>query len=86
MYIEKTYYNLEPNKKFSTEVSERFLSLLRLYVKGEDVFGEVEDFNNWLELPNPQFKNASPSEMLKTSFGIKAVMNELGRIEFGILA
>ena len=53
LYISpKTFYRQPENKPFSIEISSRFLELIRLYKIGEDVFGNINEFNNWIRKEN----------------------------------
>jgi len=73
-------------KKFEPLQSEKIIEIARLYQSGEDVFGTKIDFENWLNSKNIALGNILPLELLDSSFGIDILMDELGRIEHGILA
>ena len=53
---------------------------------GNDIFGNSEKCNLWLETPNFALGNMKPLEMLKDSYGKELVLAELVRIEHGILS
>ena len=76
----------QQNKKLSPGKSERVLKLMKLYRKGEEIFGDVEPFRRWLEKPAIGLGWMIPFELLQTSGGIDLIMEELIRIEFGDLA
>ena len=57
-----------------------------LHSKGEEVFGSRENFSTWLETENLALGNIIPRDLLKNSFGINLLMDELVRIEHGVLA
>ena len=71
---------------FSVPISERILKIAKLYAKGYKVFGDRDNFNTWLELPNITLGGKKPKEFLYHIFGIDLLLNELGRIEHGVLA
>lgn len=77
--------HLGASKELSTSLSEHVLFLLELYDKGIDTFGSVEEFKNWLPQHNIGI-DAKPSDLLDSITGINIVMNELNRIDHGILA
>ncbi|MBK0382460.1 DUF2384 domain-containing protein [Pedobacter sp. SD-b] len=77
--------HLSNNKELSTSLSEHVLFLLELYDKGLDTFGSIEEFKNWLPQHNIGI-GAKPSDLLDSITGINMVMNELNRIDHGILA
>ena len=66
--------------------SERILQIEILYSKGEVVFGDRENFTKWLETNNLALGDILPLDLLKTSFGIQLLIDELIRIEHGVLA
>lgn len=78
--------HLKTEKPFSGLQSDRLLELAELHQKGERVFGNNQKFLRWLNSTLPALNNTSPREWLDTQQGIKAIMNELGRIQHGIFA
>jgi putative toxin-antitoxin system antitoxin component (TIGR02293 family) len=74
------------NEKLPQDQSERLVELARLYRRGEDVFGTMAEFRIWMDTVLLPFGNKKPKEFLDTSLGIGMIMNELGRLEHGILA
>lgn len=77
--------HLSASKALSTSLSEHVLFLLELYDKGVDTFGSVDQFKNWLLQHNIGI-DAKPNDLLDSITGINIVMNELNRIDHGILA
>lgn len=77
--------HLSAAKELSTSLSEHVLFLLELYDKGIDTFGSVEEFRNWLQQHNIGI-DAKPNDLLDSITGINMVMNELNRIDHGVLA
>lgn len=77
--------HLGNSKELSTSLSEHVLFLLELYDKGIDTFGSVDEFKNWLPQHNIGI-DAKPNDLLDSITGINIVMNELNRIDHGILA
>ncbi|HYV92109.1 MAG TPA: antitoxin Xre/MbcA/ParS toxin-binding domain-containing protein [Chitinophagales bacterium] len=76
----------QQHKKLSPGKSERVLKLMRLYRKGEEIFGNVNEFRKWIDEPAYGLGNMIPETLLETSGGIDLIMEELTRIEFGDLA
>ena len=74
------------SKTFDALQSERILQIEILYSKGEVVFGDRENFTKWLETNNLALGDILPLDLLKTSFGIQLLIDELIRIEHGVLA
>lgn len=69
-----------------TDISVQLLLMLELYSRGYEVFGSREKFRRWMELPNVALSSIQPLELLDTSLGIQLVLDEIGRIEHGIVA
>lgn len=61
---------------------EHLLKLIALYTKGEELFGNITEFNYWLKKP---FWNSveSPMDWLDTPEGVDLVTNELNRLVHG---
>ncbi len=74
------------SKTFDTLQSERILQIEILHQRGEEVFGNKENFAVWLDTENLALGKRLPKDLLKNSFGIQLLMDELTRIEHGILA
>jgi putative toxin-antitoxin system antitoxin component (TIGR02293 family) len=66
-------------------VSERVLLLANLYKRGFEVMGK-ERFLRWMNKELIVFGNSKAKTMLKSIFGIQILLDELGRIEHGVLA
>ena len=77
--------HLNNPKELSTSLSEHVLFLLELYNKGIDTFGSIDNFKNWLPQHNIGI-DAKPSDLLDSITGINIVINELNRIDHGVLA
>jgi len=77
-------YNAE--RVFSRSVSERILRIALVVSKGEEILGSGEQFNTWLKEPNRALADKKPLDPLVSDFGIDMVLDELGRIEHGIIS
>ena len=66
-------------------ISEKLLSLAQLYARGFEVMGK-ERFLRWMDQELIIFNNKKAKSLLDTHFGIQILVNELGRIEYGVLA
>jgi putative toxin-antitoxin system antitoxin component (TIGR02293 family) len=74
------------NKSFDPLYSERILQIELLYKKGIVVFGIADNFYTWMDTISIPLGSVKPKDLLDTGFGIEAIYDELGRIEFGVLA
>jgi len=73
-------------RKFESLQSERIIEISKLQLKGNAVFGSEAYFDEWMNSKIIALGNIRPIELLDSSFGIEMLMDELGRIEHGILA
>lgn len=64
--------------------SEKILELTEVMTFGLEVFGNKNDFQDWLQTPSIIFHNQKPFDFLFDSYGKEMVMAELNRIEYGI--
>jgi putative toxin-antitoxin system antitoxin component (TIGR02293 family) len=78
------YRNAE--KKLNPASSEMMLKLFSLYKKGEETFGNTDEFQKWIEKPAYGLGYKVPKTLIQTPGGIDLVMDELIRIEYGDLA
>jgi len=81
---DRTLRRYTSDKKLSAEHSERAIELAKLYARGEEVFGSLEDFKQWVDSPILALGNRKPKEFLDTSIGFGMLMKLLGRIEHGV--
>lgn len=80
----RTLRRYEGRQILPPEQSERIVEIARLYSRGEEVFGDLERFKEWMGRPQLVFGRKSPTSLLDTSIGIGMITDELGRIEHGI--
>ncbi len=84
---ERTMQRYEKDKKsFDVMQSEKILQIAMLYKKGVHVFGTSVSFDEWLLTKNISLGNKMPKSFFDTSIGVSVVMDELLKIEHGILA
>lgn len=80
----RTLQRKGPAEALNPELSERLVELARLYTKGTDVFGDLEDVKEWMDERILTLGNKKPKDFLDTSIGISLLLDELGRIEHGV--
>jgi putative toxin-antitoxin system antitoxin component (TIGR02293 family) len=73
-------------KYLTPSAGELMLKLFTLYRKGEKIFGNLDEFQKWIEEPAYGLGYKVPKMMLQTPAGIDLIMDELIRIEYGDLA
>lgn len=83
---DRTLRRYKPQTLLNPEQSEKVVELSRLYNRGEEVFGNLNSFKEWMNSSVMALGNIKPKQLLDTSLGIDMLMNELGKIEHGIFA
>ncbi|MEQ8712888.1 MAG: MbcA/ParS/Xre antitoxin family protein [Cyclobacteriaceae bacterium] len=69
---------------FNPSVTEKVLEMEEVYKKGISAFGD--GFYDWMDSSNPALGGVKPKSLLTNSFGIRRLLDEIGRIEHGVLA
>jgi putative toxin-antitoxin system antitoxin component (TIGR02293 family) len=65
-------------------VSEHVLLIAELIADAGNIFNSAEDVQSWLKSPLIGLGGIEPVTLLDTSFGIRLVREELGRLEYGV--
>lgn len=69
---------------FDSNVAEKILEIEEVYKEGMDAFGE--GFPQWMDTSNVGLGNIKPKTLLVNSFGVRRLLDQIGRIKHGILA
>ena len=83
---ERTLHRYGNKETLSTAMSNRVVQLLQAVGAGMELFGEEERFARWLKSKSVALSGATPLELLQTAVGTQMVIDELGRIEHGIVS
>ncbi|MEQ8237871.1 MAG: DUF2384 domain-containing protein [Cyclobacteriaceae bacterium] len=70
--------------EFGSSVTEKVLEVEEVYKVGLEAFGD--SFYDWMSTNNVFLGDIEPKSMLKNSFGVRRLLDEIGRIEHGVLA
>ncbi len=82
----RTIQRYTSNQKFNATVSEHIIQLVALMAKGVEVFGDQEKFMRWFNSPSKPLGGKAPTDLVCLKTGTQMVIDELGRIEYGIFA
>jgi len=82
----RTIQRYASEKVFPRTVSEHILRIAIITVRGEEAFGSRESFRSWLNAPNTALGDKKPLDLLASDFGRDMVLDELGRLEHGIVS
>jgi len=83
---ERTIQRYTAKRHFSRVVSEQILQIAEVAAKGVEVFEDKDKFLSWMNHPNKVLGNRTPLSLLSSRFGAEAVLDELGRIEYGVFS
>jgi putative toxin-antitoxin system antitoxin component (TIGR02293 family) len=81
---QRTLARRKKEQRLDAFESERFLRLVRIAARAEDVLGSLEKAKRWLSSPNRALGGEVPISLLDTDIGAQAVDDVLGRIEDGV--
>lgn len=80
----RTIQRYSSEQTFSPTISEHIIQLVFLVEKGIEVFGSLERFIRWFNSPSQALGGRAPYELVYLKTGTQMVMDELGRIEYGV--
>ncbi len=72
--------------RLKSGISEHILIITKVMLRAEKVLGSAEKLKHWLNTPSIGLGQRTPLSLLDTSFGAQLVMDELGRLEYGVFA
>jgi putative toxin-antitoxin system antitoxin component (TIGR02293 family) len=81
---ERTLQRYSNDRILSRDMTERLVPIARLFARGFEVFGDMEDLKEWMLTPNQAVGGKAPTSLLDTTMGIGVLTNILGRIEYGV--
>jgi len=82
---ERTIQRYRRDQRFKSNVSEHILQIAEVAARGEEVFGDRDKLLAWLGLPSAALGGETPGALLGSRFGAELVLEELGRIEHGVV-
>jgi len=83
---ERTALRRKTEGYLKPDEADRLLRVGRVLEEATRVFGEESRAAGWLSDPSPIFYNAPPLQYLDSDGGTQAVMQEIGRIGYGLFA
>lgn len=83
---ERTLQRYTPQQALNRVVSEHVLQLAEVAAKGVEVFADKAALLAWLHHPNTALARHTPLSLLSSRFGVEMVLDELGRLEHGVVA
>lgn len=73
-------------KPLSKQISENALEVARLSSFGAAYFGNIDNWNIWLDTPNVQFDNQAPRAMMNSIRGRELIRRVINGLKYGFTA
>jgi putative toxin-antitoxin system antitoxin component (TIGR02293 family) len=83
---QRTIQRYRRTHRFNQVVSEHILQITEVALRGANVFGSRGKFVTWMKSNSPALGNRTPASLLGSRFGAELVLDELGRIEHGVVS
>jgi len=83
---ESTIKRYKLNQAFKPMISEHILHFAQVVTIGINVFLSKKTFLKWMASPSTALGNRVPKHLMKSHFGMNMVIEELARIEHGIVS
>jgi len=83
---ERTIQRYNRSQHFNRAVSEQILQIAEVMAKGVELFKDKNNFLAWMQQPNVALGKRPPISLLNSRFGTEMVLDELGRIEHGVVS
>jgi putative toxin-antitoxin system antitoxin component (TIGR02293 family) len=81
---ERTLQRYNEDKKLSPELSDHLIQLARVYARAVEVFEDRDKAVKWLKYPSHALGGVTPISCSDNFSGIELILDELGRIEYGV--
>jgi len=83
---ERTAVRRKAEGYLKPDEADRLLRIGRIFEEATRVLGDAGRAAGWLSDPSPMFYDAPPLSFLDSDGGTQAVIEELGRIDYGLFA
>lgn len=81
---ERTIQRKRDDELLDISTSEQVIQIAEVYSRGSDVFSSARNFQEWMETENISFGGKRPIELLPSRYGAQMILDEVGRIEYGV--
>ena len=83
---ERTLQRKSDSDLLSEAVSEHVIQIAEVYSRGHGVFDTMENFQAWIHTPSTALGDRRPIDLLSSRYGAQMILDELGRIEYGVFS
>lgn len=84
-YLPTSLKTFSRKKILDESTGERVLNIIRVFRAGEQLFGDVSRFKDWLRRYHPMLGD-EPRSFLNTTTGCQVILDEIRRSQHGIMA
>ncbi len=81
---ERTIQRKQDDELLDVSTSEQVIQIAEVYSRGNEVFASVANFQEWMNTENISFGRKRPIELLSSRYGAHMILDEIGRIEYGV--
>lgn len=81
---ERTIQRKRDDELLDVSTSEQVIQIAEVYSRGNEVFGSPGNFQEWMKTENISFAGKRPMELLPSRYGAQMILDEIGRIEWGV--
>lgn len=81
---ERTIQRKRDDELFDLSTSEQILQIAEVYSRGAEVFASAGNFQEWMNTENISFGGKRPLELLPSRYGAQMILDEVGRMEYGV--
>jgi putative toxin-antitoxin system antitoxin component (TIGR02293 family) len=82
----RTIQRYSSKQRFNQVVSEQIITIAEVTARGSVVFESKDDFLVWIRSSIKALGNRTPRSLLGSRFGTEMVLDELGRMEHGVMS
>jgi len=81
---ERTIQRKRDDELLDISTSEQVIQIAEVYSRGSEVFSSARNFQEWMDTENISFGGKRPIELLPSRYGAQMILDEIGRIEYGV--
>lgn len=83
---ERTIQRKRDDELLDIYTSEQVIQIAEVYSRGSEVFASAKNFQGWMNTENIAFGRKTPMELLPSRYGAQMILDEIGRIEYGVFS
>jgi len=81
---ERTIQRKKDDELLDVATSEQVIQIAEVYSRGNEVFASPSNFQEWMNTESLSLGGKRPFELLPSRYGAQMILDEIGKIEFGV--